>query len=163
MTSRSSEAGADGTGRARVASQRGSAEQGDRVGTSGLQAGGSNGASWRTVTGIHTSIVSGHPDPMSVSTSLVERHNLTIRMRVRRFTRLTNGHSKKLENHEHALALFVFDYNFARIHQSLRVTPAMEAGITNRLWIISELADLIEEAFPLPGPRGPYRKRQVQK
>ena len=113
------------------------------------------------VTGIHTSLVSGHPDPTSINTSLVERHNLTIRMRQRRFTRLTNAHSKKVENHAHALALFAFHYNFIHAHLSLRVTPAMEAGLTDRLWDFSDIVALIEESIPPPGPRGPYRKREI--
>ena len=113
------------------------------------------------VTGIHTSIVTGHPDPTSINTSFVERHNLTIRMHLRRFTRLTNAHWKKLENHAHALAVFPYHYNFVCIHQTLRVTPAMEAGLTDRLWDFSDLVDLIEEATPPPGPRGPYRKREI--
>lgn len=86
----------------------------------------------------------GNPDRNLISTSYVERQNLTLRMNNRRFTRLTNAFSKKLENHKHSLALHFFHYNFARIHQTLRVTPAMEAGITNHVWSLQEIAGLIE-------------------
>ena len=77
--------------------------------------------------------VSGNADPSLVSTSIVERQNLTMRMHMRRFTRLTNGFSKKIENHAHAVAIHFAYYNFCKIHQSLRVTPAMEAGLTERV------------------------------
>ncbi len=87
--------------------------------------------------------ISGSPDPKHVSTSHTERQNLSMRMGMRRFTRLTNGFSKKLENHEHALALYFMYYNFARIHQTLRVTPAMEAGISDHVWTLWEIVDLI--------------------
>src|SRR3954471_11232415 len=86
----------------------------------------------------------GNPDYRPVSTSHTERQNLTMRMSMRRFTRLTNGFSKKLENHEHALALYFMYYNFARIHQTLRVTPAMEAGITNHVWTLEEIVGLLD-------------------
>ncbi len=81
----------------------------------------------------------GRPDPRHVSTSYVERQNLTIRMAIRRFTRLTNAFSKKLDNHKAACALHFAYYNFCRIHTSLRVTPAMEAGLTNHIWSLREL------------------------
>jgi len=87
--------------------------------------------------------VTGNPESEHVSTSFVERHNLTIRMGNRRFTRLTNAFSKKVENHEHMLALFFMYYNFCRIHQTLRVTPAMEASVTNHVWELSELVALV--------------------
>ena len=87
--------------------------------------------------------VSGSPDPTLVSTSIVERQNLTMRMHMRRFTRLTNGFSKKIENHAHAVAIHFAYYNFCKIHQTLRVTPAMEAGITDRVWSIEERVALI--------------------
>jgi len=83
------------------------------------------------VIGTETQIKSGKPDPKHISTSFVERQNLTMRMSMRRFTRLTNGFSKKVENHEHMLAIYFMYYNFCRVHQTLRVTPAMEAGIAN--------------------------------
>lgn len=86
--------------------------------------------------------VEGKPDKAHVSTSFVERQNLTMRMSMRRFTRLTNAFSKKLENHEHALAIYFMYYNFARIHQTLRVTPAMEAGISDQVWTLEEIAGL---------------------
>jgi IS1 family transposase len=87
--------------------------------------------------------VEGDPDPAHVSTSHVERNNLTMRMHMRRFTRLTNAFSKKIENHAHAVALHFMHYNFVRIHKTLRVTPAMSAGVTDRLW---ELEDVIRLA-----------------
>ena len=84
-------------------------------------------------------IQDGRPDPSHISTSYVERQNLTIRMAIRRFTRLTNAFSKKLDNHKAACALHFAYYNFCRIHKSLRVTPAMEAGITDHVWSLREL------------------------
>jgi IS1 family transposase len=89
--------------------------------------------------------ISGNPDPENISTSYVERQNLTMRMNMRRFTRLTNGFSKKIENHVYHLALHYMYYNFCRIHKTLRVTPAMEAGITNHIWPIEEIVCLIDE------------------
>lgn len=83
--------------------------------------------------------VSGVPDPDHVSTSFVERQNLTRQMCMRRFTRLTNGFSKKIENHGHAVALHFMHYNFCRVHKTPRVTPAMEAGIANHVWTMEEL------------------------
>jgi hypothetical protein len=90
-------------------------------------------------------VIQGNPDQDHISTSFVERHNLTIRMNTRRFTRLTNGFSKKLENHCHALAVFFMFYNFARVHQTLRVTPAMEAGIADHVWTVEEIVGLVQE------------------
>jgi len=89
--------------------------------------------------------VCGNPDLKKASTSYVERQNLTIRMGVRRLTRLTNGFSKKVENHSHAMALHFLHYNFARIHKSLRVTPAMEAGVSSHVWTLAEIAELPEK------------------
>src|SRR5712692_9652710 len=86
--------------------------------------------------------VCGTPDPTHVSTSFVERQNLSMRMGMRRFTRLTNGFSKKIENHEYALAIYYMYYNFGRIHKSLRVSPAMEAGVADHLWTLEEIANL---------------------
>lgn len=86
--------------------------------------------------------VQGDPDPKHVSTSYVERQNLTMRMSMRRFTRLTNAFSKKLENHSAALGLYFMHYNFARIHKTLRVTPAMAAGVSDHLWSLEEIAGL---------------------
>jgi IS1 family transposase len=86
--------------------------------------------------------VCGNPDDRHVSTSYVERQNLTMRMGMRRFTRLTNGFSKKVENHAHAVALHFMHYNFGRIHKTLRVTPAMEAGVSDHVWNLEEIAAL---------------------
>jgi IS1 family transposase len=86
--------------------------------------------------------VSGNPDPKHVSTSFAERQNLTMRMSMRRMTRLTNGFSKKLENHRHAIALYFMYYNFCRIHQTLKITPAMAAGLSNHVWELDELVGL---------------------
>src|SRR5204863_5512640 len=92
-------------------------------------------------------IVKGDPDPRHISTSHVERQNLTMRMNIRRFTRLTNAFSKKIENHAHSVALFYMHYNFVRVHQTLRVTPAMEAGITKTVWSIQDIVELAEPAL----------------
>jgi hypothetical protein len=86
----------------------------------------------------------GNPDHANVSTSHVERQNLTMRMHMRRFTRLTNGFSKKVENHAYAVALHYMFYNFAKIHKTLRVTPAMQAGISDRVWTLEEIARLAD-------------------
>lgn len=93
--------------------------------------------------GCDMKVISGDPDPKHVSTSFVERQNLTMRMSMRRFTRLTNGFSKKIENHCHSVALHYMFYNFCRLHQTLRVTPAMEAGISDHPWTIEDLCALI--------------------
>jgi IS1 family transposase len=91
-----------------------------------------------------TQTISGSPDPKHVSTSYVERANLTMRMSMRRFTRLTNAFSKKLENHAAMVALYFMFYNFGRVHQTLRVTPAMEAGLANHVWSIEEIVGLLD-------------------
>src|SRR6202051_949982 len=96
-----------------------------------------------TCIGCDMKTVSGVPDPDHVSTSYVERQNLTMRMSMRRFTRLTNAFSKKLENHAAMVALYFMYYNFGRMHQTLRVTPAMEAGITDHVWSIEEIVGLL--------------------
>jgi IS1 family transposase len=101
----------------------------------------------------------GNPDIAHVSTSHVERMNLSIRMQNRRFTRLTNAFSKKLDNHIHALALYFAFYNFCRIHKSLRVTPAMAAGISDRLWSLDDIVAKIDAMAPAPKARGPYKPR----
>lgn len=88
----------------------------------------------------------GRPKHRHISTSYAERQNLTMRMKMRRFTRLTNAFSKKLENHKHAVALYFMHYNFCRVHQTLRVTPAMEAGIADHVWSIEELVSLLDNA-----------------
>jgi IS1 family transposase len=99
--------------------------------------------------GTRSAVLMGNPNPKHISTSFVERQNLSMRMGMRRFTRLTNGFSKKLENHAHQVALYFMHYNYCRIHKSLRVTPAMEAGLTNHVWTIEELCGLIPEKKPL--------------
>src|SRR3981081_1835776 len=89
----------------------------------------------------------GNPDPKHISTSFVERQNLSMRMGMRRFTRLTNGFSKKLENHGHMVALYFMHYNFCRVHKTLRVTPAIEAGLTDHVWSLVELTNLLEPSM----------------
>ena len=98
-----------------------------------------------TCIGCDMKTVMGDPDPKHVSTSYVERQNLTMRMGMRRFTRLTNGFSKKLENHGHAVALHYMHYNFCRVHKTIRVTPAMEAGLSDHVWELSELVELLDK------------------
>jgi IS1 family transposase len=98
-----------------------------------------------TCIGCRTGVLSGNPEPKYISTSYVERSNLSMRMGMRRFTRLTNGYSKKVENHGHQVALYFFHYNFCRVHSSLRVTPAMEAGLTDHVWTLAELCALLPE------------------
>ena len=93
--------------------------------------------------GTQTHTIQGAPDPAHISTSYAERQNLSMRMAMRRFTRLTNGFSKKVENLQHANSLYFMYYNFARIHSTLRVTPAMEAGITQHVWTLDEIVDLL--------------------
>lgn len=94
-------------------------------------------------TGTEKDVINGHPDPSHISTSYVERQNLTMRMSMRRFTRLTNAFSKKVENHMAAISLHFMHYNFCRIHKTLRCTPAMEAGISDHVWSIEELVGLL--------------------
>jgi IS1 family transposase len=106
-----------------------------------------------------TAIV-GNPDPAHISTSYVERQNLTMRMSMRRFTRLTNAFSKKVENLRAAVALHFAHYNFVRVHSSLRVTPAMAAGITDHIWTMDDLTTLID-INDTPKHRGPYKKRHA--
>jgi len=111
------------------------------------------------VTGIRKRRRAGDPDMAKVSTSYVERQNLTMRMHMRRFTRLTNGFSKKIENHVNAISLHFAYYNFVRIHKTLRMTPAMAAGVTDRLWEMADLVAVLEGAEEAPKKRGPYKKR----
>ena len=108
--------------------------------------------------GIKKNKIEGEPDEEHINTSFVERQNLTMHMR--RFTRLTNGFSKKVENHVYAVALHFMYYNFVKIHSSLKVTPAMAAGVTDRLWEISDIVKLLEEkeTAEFPKSRGPYNK-----
>ncbi len=96
------------------------------------------------IIGVRSEIIRGEPDPKHISTSYVERQNLTMRMSMRRFTRLTNAFSKKLENHAAAVALHYMHYNFARIHKTLRVTPAMAAGLSDRVWTLAEIVGLLD-------------------
>jgi IS1 family transposase len=95
--------------------------------------------------GCEKKAIQGNPDPKHVSTSYVERQNLTMRMRMRRFTRLTNAFSKKVQNHIRMIALYTVWFNFIRIHKTLRVTPAMQAGLTDRVWDMAEIAEMVEE------------------
>lgn len=96
-------------------------------------------------TGCETKKVTGFPEPKHISTSYVERQNLSMRMGMRRFTRLTNAFSKKAENHMHAIAIYFMHYNFVRIHQTLRCTPAMQAGLTDVLWSLADMVAVLEE------------------
>lgn len=110
-------------------------------------------------TGARKETIEGNPDPKHVSTSFAERQNLTMRMHMRRFTRLTNGFSKKVEQHANAVALHFMYYNFVRIHKTLRMTPAMAAGVTDKLWEISDIVALIEATeAEKPVVRGSYKK-----
>jgi IS1 family transposase len=112
--------------------------------------------------GIKKTLIEGSPYPKHISTSYVERSNLTIRMHQRRFTRLTNAFSKKVENHAWSVALFATYYNFVRIHKTLRVSPAMAAGVTDRLWEIGDIVALVETADAKPGKRDSYKKSVVE-
>ena len=101
----------------------------------------------------------GAPDRDHISTSFVERQNLTMRMSIKRFTRATNAHSKKVENHAHAIALHFMFYNFGRVHKTLKTTPAMAAGIADHVWSLEEIAGLVKDEAPKV--RGPYKKREA--
>ncbi|MCZ0942670.1 MAG: IS1 family transposase [Gammaproteobacteria bacterium] len=109
--------------------------------------------------GARKEAITGNPRMEDVSTSYVERQNLTMRMSMRRFTRLTNAFSKKLENHVHALALHFMHYNFCRVHASLKGTPAMAAGVADRMWEIGDIVAMVEAAMPKPNRPATYRKR----
>ena len=109
--------------------------------------------------GTRTKPVAGDPDPEHISTSYVERQNLSMRMGMRRFTRLTNAFSKKVEHHIYMVALYFLHYNFCRIHKTLRMTPAMAAGIDSTLHDVDWIVDVVDARQPKPGPRGPYKKR----
>ena len=104
----------------------------------------------------------GNPRFENISTSFVERQNLTMRMSMRRFTRLTNAFSKKMENHIHSLAIYFTVYNFVRIHKSLKTTPALQAGITDKLWSMADLAALVTANETTPANRGTYKPRKPQ-
>ena len=112
--------------------------------------------------GVTKQRIEGKPDPKHVSTSYVERSNLTQRMHNRRFTRLTNGFSKKFENHAYSVALFAMYYNFVKYHSTLRMSPAMAAGVSKTLWEIGDIVKLVEAAEAKPAKRGPYKKSFLQ-
>jgi IS1 family transposase len=102
--------------------------------------------------------IEGSPDPKHISTSFAERQNLTMRMQMRRFTRLTNAFSKKFENHMHMVALYTVWYNFVKQHKTLSgLSPAMASGLSDTLWSMGDIAALVEAAEPTPGKRGPYK------
>ena len=109
--------------------------------------------------GARKETITGNPDKRHISTSHVERSNLTMRMSMRRFTRLTNAFSKKIDNHIHALSLYFVWYNFCRMHKAHKLSPAMAAGVTDHLWSMEDIAALVEARAPKPGRRGPYKKR----
>lgn len=109
-------------------------------------------------TGVKKIAISGNPDKAHINTSYAERQNLSMRMGMRRFTRLTNAHSKKYANHLYALALYFMHYNFVRQHKTLRTSPAMAAGISDRLWTMEDIIAAMDARAPKPGPRGPYKK-----
>lgn len=102
------------------------------------------------------------PNPKQISTSFAERQNLNMRMHMRRFTRLTNAFSKKVENHAWSVALFATYYNFVRIHKTVRMTPAMAAGVSDRLWEIGDIVALVEAAEVVSAKRGPYKKQAAK-
>jgi IS1 family transposase len=110
--------------------------------------------------GSHAEVITGDPDRAHVSTSHVERANLTMRMGMRRFTRLTNAFSKKIENLAAAVSLHFMHYNFCRVHQTLGTTPAVAAGVADHVWTLDELIGLLEAAEATPIKRGPYQKRR---
>ena len=113
-------------------------------------------------TGIRKTKIEGNPDMAHVSTSYVERQNLTMRMHMRRFTRLTNAFSKKVENLAYSVALHMMYYNFVKIHSKLRVTPAIAAGVSDRLWEMSDIVALWEAVEPKAGKRGTYKKTTAE-
>ncbi|MCA0199859.1 MAG: IS1 family transposase [Proteobacteria bacterium] len=103
--------------------------------------------------------VIGRPNQDHISTSHVERQNLSMRMHMRRFTRLTNAHSKKFQNHCHMISLYTVWYNFVRINSAVKMSPAMACGLSPRLWEMSDIVALIDSAAATPKPRGPYKKK----
>ena len=107
--------------------------------------------------------VNGNPDPAHISTSYVERQNLTMRMSMRRFTRLTNAFSKKIENHTAAISLHFMHYNFCRVHKTLGTTPAVAAGVADHVWQVDEIIALLAEAEATPIKRGSYAKTRNRK
>ena len=107
--------------------------------------------------------IEGSPDMDHVSTSYAERQNLTMRMQMRRFTRLTNAFSKKFENHMHMVAVYTVWYNFVKQHKTLKgLSPAMAAGVSDTLWSMTDLAEMVDAAAPKAGKRGPYKKSSVE-
>jgi IS1 family transposase len=103
--------------------------------------------------------IEGSPDPKHISTSFAERQNLTMRMQMRRFTRLTNAFSKKFENHMHMVALYTVWYNYVKQHKTLKgLSPAMAAGLSDTLWSMTDLAEMVDAALAKPGKRGPYKR-----
>jgi IS1 family transposase len=113
-----------------------------------------------TCIGCDMKVVSGDPDPKHVSTS-VERHNLSMRMGMRRFTRLTNAFSKKIQNHAAVVAIYAVHYNFARIHKTLRITPSMAVGLSDHVWSLEEIVMMADRYAAKPAPRGPYKEKPV--
>ena len=111
--------------------------------------------------GCETKVITGDPDPEHINTSYVERHNLTMRMTMRRFTRLTNAFSKKLRNHAAMVAIHAVHYNFVRLHKTLRCTPAMAADLSDTLWSLEDMIRMVDSYTPQPGKRGPYKKRKL--
>jgi hypothetical protein len=107
-------------------------------------------------------MVTGDPDPKHVSTSFIERQNLTMRMSMRQFTRLTNAFSKKIDNHVHMLSIYFVWYNWIRIHKTLRVTAAMAAGLSKTVMEWSDILAVMDAEAPKPGPRGPYKKQGAE-
>ena len=114
-------------------------------------------------TGAHKTEIQGNPNVAKISTSHVERANLSMRMHMRRYTRLTNAFSKKFENYCHMVAIYTVFYNFLRIHKSLKVTPAQEAGLTEKVWEWSEIIEFMDSLAPSLKKRGTYKKRQISK
>lgn len=112
-------------------------------------------------TGIKKTVIEETPDEKHISTSFVERQNLSMRMHMRRFTRLTNGFSKKLESHIYAISLYFVFYNWMRIHKTLKVTPAMAAGLTTKLMSMEDLCAMMDAAAPKPGRPKTYKKREA--
>lgn len=109
--------------------------------------------------GARKDVIAGSPDMRKISTSYAERSNLSMRMHMRRYTRLTNAHSKKFENHCHMVALYTVWYNFVRMNSAVRMSPAMAAGVSKSLMTMSDIVALIDAAAPQPAKRGPYKKR----
>lgn len=111
--------------------------------------------------GIRKDVIEGEPDKKKISTSYVERSNLSLRMHNRRFTRLTNAFSKKFENHVHMVSFYTVFYNFVRIHKTLKVTPAMAAGVTDELLEMEDIVKLVDAAAPKPGRPKAYKKKEI--